>query len=272
MAVFAVRQTNARAATAPVNLGTAANFAVLAGQTVTNTGPTVVNGDLGVSPGSAITGFPPGVVNGTTHAADAVAAQAQTDLTAAFTDAFTRAPATPLPAAIGGLTLTPGVYNAPAAVLLNGTVTLDGQGDPNAVFIIQVGSALTTGSASNVNLINGARACNVFWAIGSSATLGTGSNFAGNILALTSITVTTGVTIAGRALARNGAVTLDTDVITRQDCPIIPTPSPTATSTAGMAREPGRGPRAYNGSDNDASLSVRSGGHSRTLHRSSHRG
>ena len=239
MSVFAIRQSNARAATAPVNLGTAATFAVLAGQTVTNTGPTIVNGDLGVSPGTSITGFPPGVVNGTIHSAGAAAAQAQLDLTAAYNDAATRTPTGPLPAAIGGLTFTPGVYNAAAAVGLTGTVTLDGQNDPNAVFIFQIGSALTTASASVVNLINGARACNVFWQIGSSATLGTGSSFAGNILALTSITVTTGVTVNGRALARNAAVTLDTNSIIRPpNCAVGPAPAPTPTATATATRTP----------------------------------
>jgi Ice-binding-like len=233
MSAFAVRQSTARAQPAPVNLGRAAPFAVLAGTTVTNTGPTVVNGDLGVSPGTAVTGFPPGVVNGTIHAGDATAAGAQVDLTAAYIDAASRTPTGVLPAAIGGLTFTPGVYRAPAAVGLTGTVTLDAQGDPNAVFIFQIGSALTTASGSVVNLINGANPCNVFWQIGSSATLGTGSTFAGNILALTSITVTTGVTLNGRALARNGAVTLDSDLINRpEDCVVGPTPTPTPTVTA----------------------------------------
>lgn len=244
MSVFAVRQSTARAQTAPVNLGRADPFAVLAGQTVTNVPAvgTVVNGDLGVSPGSAVTGFPPGVVNGTIHAADTTAAGAQADLTAAYNDAATRTPTGPLPAAIGGLTFTEGVYNAPVAVGLTGTVTLDAQNDPNAVFVFRIGSALTTASGSVVNLINGANPCNVFWQIGSSATLGTGSTFAGNILALTSITVTTGVTLNGRALARNGAVTLDDDLINRPaDCavgprpPVTPTPTPTATATANRA-------------------------------------
>ncbi|WP_221640009.1 ice-binding family protein [Actinoallomurus bryophytorum] len=245
-----------------MNLGTAAAFAVLAGTTVTNTGPTVVTGDLGVSPGSAVTGFPPGVVIGTIHAADATAAQAQLDLTAAYNDAAGRTPTGALPAAIGGLTFTPGVYNAAAAVGLTGTVTLDAQGDPNAVFIFQVGSALTTASGSVVNLINGARSCNVFWQIGSSATLGTGSSFAGNILALTSITVTTGVTVDGRTLARNGAVTLDTDTITRSpDCAPGPTPSPT--NTANVANNEDEDQQAFSHQDNgtNVNLNQNSDGH-----------
>ncbi len=203
------------AAQPPVGLGTAGSFAVLAGTTVTNTGPSTVNGDLGVSPGTAVTGFPPGTVNGTIHASDAVAAQAQSDLTTAYNDAAGRTPATSVSGDIGGSTLTPGVYNTGSSLGLTGTLTLDAQGDPNAVFIFQVGSALTTASASRVDLINGAQSCNVFWKIGSSATLGTSSVFRGNLLALTSITVNNGATVDGRLLARNGAVTLDNDTITR---------------------------------------------------------
>jgi hypothetical protein len=213
ISVFVIGQPHAQAAEAPVNLGTAANFGVLAGTTVTNTGPTVVNGDVGVSPGSAVTGFPPGAVSGTIHAADAVSAQAQSDLTTAYTDAATRGPATLVSGDLGGQTVTPGVYQSASSLGVTGTLTLDGQGDPNAVFIIQMGSTLTTASNSAVRLINRAQAANVFWQVGSSATLGTNSTFSGNILALTSITVTTGVKIFGRALARNGAVTLDTNII-----------------------------------------------------------
>ena len=274
MSVFAVRQSTAHAQTPTVNLGRADPFAVLGGQTVTNTGPTVVNGDLGVSPGSAVTGFPPGVVNGTIHAADATAAGAQVDLTAAYIDAATRTPTGGLPAAIGGLTFTEGVYNAPAAVGLTGTVTLDAEGDPNAVFIFQIGSALTTASGSVVNLINGANPCNVFWQIGSSATLGTGSTFAGNILALTSITVTTGVTLNGRALARNGATTLDSDLINRPaNCAVGPVPpfppTPTATSTANRA-DNDEEPRAFSHQDNGTNLNLDKNDdhHSRSITRS----
>jgi len=205
--------SRAHAADAPVNLGTAAGFAVLAGSTVTNTGPTVVNGDLGLSPGTAVTGFPPGTVDGTVHAADAAAAQAQADLTTAYNDAAGRTPTALVAGDLGGMTLTPGVYRSSSSLGITGTLTLDGQGDPNAVFIIQMGSTLTTASGSVVRLINRAQATNVFWQVGSSATLGTNSTFSGTILALTSITVTTGVKIFGRVLARNGAVTLDTDII-----------------------------------------------------------
>uniref|UniRef100_UPI003BA94673 ice-binding family protein n=1 Tax=Streptomyces sp. NBC_00857 TaxID=2975851 RepID=UPI003BA94673 len=189
-------------------------FAVLAGQTITNTGPSVVTGDLGVSPGTAITGFPPGQVNGATHAADAAALQAQADLTTAYDSAAGRTPTAGVSGDLGGLTLTPGVYNASSSIALTGTLTLDAQGNPNAVWVFQVGSTLTTASASSMLLVNGAASRNVTWQIGSSATLGTNSTFMGSILALTSITLTTGVTVNGQALARNGSVTMDTNTIT----------------------------------------------------------
>ena len=208
-------QSGARAAAAAVPLGAAANFAVLAGSTITNTGPTTINGDLGLSPGTSVTGFPPGQVNGTVHAADSAALQAQADLTTAYNNAAGQPATATIPTELGGTTETPGVYHSAAGTFgVTGTVTLDAQGDPNAVFIFQAASTLITASASNVSLINGAQASNVFWVVGSSATLGTSSTLQGNILALTSITVTTGTTINGRALARNGAVTLDTNTIT----------------------------------------------------------
>jgi hypothetical protein len=207
---------NASAATAPVSLGTAANFAVLAGSTVTNTGATVITGDLGLSPGTAVTGFPPGQVNGTVHAADGVASKAKDDLAAAYADADARPATATVPVELGGTTKTPGVYESPAGTFgITGTLTLDAQGDPNAVFIFKAASTLITASASSVNLVNGARSSNVFWKVGSSATLGTYSILRGNVLALASITVTTGVTVDGRTLARTAAVTLDTDTITR---------------------------------------------------------
>ena len=218
-----------------VGLGTARSFAVLAGSTVTNTGPTVVTGDLGVSPGTAITGFPPGLVIGTQHAADAVAAQAQSDLTIAYNDAAGRpCDSNRSGQDLGGRTFTDGTYCYDSSAQLTGTVTLNGQGDPDAVFIFQIGSTLTTASNSTVALINGAQACNVFWQIGSSATLGTNTTFVGNILALTSITLNTTARLNGRALARNAAATLDSNVITRATCApdAEPTPTPTAEPTA----------------------------------------
>lgn len=213
---------------APIGLGTAADFAVLAASSVTNTGPTVVNGDLGVSPGTAVSGFPPGTVNGATHVADAVAEQAQNDLTTAYNDAAGRTGGTTVAGDLGGQTLTAGVYTSESSLGLTGTLTLDGQGDASSVFIVQIGSTLTTASASQVSLVGGAEPCNVFWQVGSSATLGTDSAFTGTVLALISVTVNTGATIDGRALARNGAVTLDSNRITRATCPVASTTTSTA--------------------------------------------
>jgi hypothetical protein len=195
------------------------NFSVLAGTTVTNTGSTVVSGDVGVCPGTAVTGFPPGLAGGTIHLADGVASLAQATLTAGYIDAAGRSGGTAVAGDLVGQTLTSGVYTSTSSLANSGDLTLDAQGNPSAVFIFQISSTLTTGSGSHVVLANGAKACNVFWQVGSSATLGTNSVFKGTIMALTSITVTTGVNLEGRALARNGAVTLDTDVITGCTCP-----------------------------------------------------
>ncbi len=206
-------------AQATVGLGTASTFAVLAGSTITNTGPSVISGDVGLDPGSAVTGFPPGIVNaGTIHTTDGVALQAQNDLTTAYNDAAGRSSTASISSDLAGRTLTSGVYTSASSLGLSGDLTLDAQGDPNAVFIFQAGSTLTAGSGSLVTLIGGAQACNVFWQVGSSATIGTSSQFVGNILALTSISMTTGATLDGSALARNGAVTLDTNTITRATC------------------------------------------------------
>ena len=221
----------ASAAQPTVGLGTATPYAVLAGSTVTNTGPSVISGDVGVDPGTATTGFPPGtVINGTQYAADAQALQAQTDLTTAYNDAAGRTPVTVESADLGGQTLDAGVYQAASALSLTGTVTLDAQGNPNAVFIFQAGSTLITASSSTVLLINGASACNVFWQVGSSATLGGATTFVGTILALTSVSLVTGATVMGQVLARNGAVTLDTNTITNPGCSAV-TPTAAATTT-----------------------------------------
>jgi len=236
MAVIIATQSVAGAAVATVNLGTAGSFGVLAGTTVTNVPTpvathTIINGDLGVSPGTAITGFPPGVVNGAVHDADGVAAGAQSDLTVAYNDAAGRSPSGSVGPFIGaGQVLAPGVYNATTSLDVGGRLTLNAHGDPSAVWIFQVGSTLVTDSASSIRLTGGAQACNVFWQVGSSATLGTHSSFQGSVLALASITVTTGDTIIGRALARNGAVTLDHDTITVPTC-TTPSPTPTITTT-----------------------------------------
>ena len=206
-------------ATAP-SLGSAKSFAVLAGQTVTNTGPSTLHGDLGVSPGTAITGFPPGlVIGGAVHAADAVALAAENDVTIAY-NALASQPCTLdlTGQGLGGKTLVAGAYCFTSSAQLTGTVTLNAEGNANAVFIFKMGSTLTTASKSRVRLINGAQPCNVFWQVGSSATVGTYTSFIGNILALTSITVQTGASLNGRALARNGAVTLDTNDVIFSSC------------------------------------------------------
>ena len=201
----------ALSAQAPVGLGTAGNFAVLAGSTVTNTGPSVISGSVGLAPGSAVTGFPPGIViAGTTQVANGVALQAKNDLVTAYNDAAGRSSTATVSGDLAGRTLTPGVYTSASSLGLSGQLTLDAQGNPSAVFVFQAGSSLIVGSGSEINLIGGAQACNVYWQVGSSATIGTSSAFVGNILALTSITMTTGATLQGSALARNGAVTLDT--------------------------------------------------------------
>src|ERR1700733_9677353 len=214
-------------ATAP-SLGTAQSFAILGGSTVTNTGPTVITGNLGVSPGTAVTGFPPGtVVGGTIHAADAVAAGAQADTTTAYNDLASEACGSSPATELAGQTLVPGVYCFTSSASLNGTLTLDGQNNPNAVWVFKIGSTLITGSAASVILINGAQSCNVFWQVGSSATLGTGTNFIGNILALASITLTTDAIVSGRALAQTGAVTLDSNQVAVSACapsPVSPVP------------------------------------------------
>ncbi len=219
----------AKADTAPISLGAAANYAVLAASTVTNTGATTITGNLGLSPGTSVTGFPPGQVKGSIDVANSAALQAQNDLTAAYNAAAASPVTATIPVELGGTTETPGVYASPAGTFgITGTLTLDAQGDPNAIFIFEAASTLITASASNVVLVNGAQASNVFWVVGSSATLGTYSILRGNVLAQASITVTTGATLDGRALARTAAVTLDTDTIT------IPasTQAPTSTTTS----------------------------------------
>jgi len=201
----------------PVPLGAAGAFAVLAGSGVTNTGPTTVNGDLGVSPGSSVTGFGPGTITGALHVNDATAAQAKTDLTSAYNDAAGRTDgAVTVAGNLGGQTLTPGLYKSTSSLAISsGDLTLDARGDSGGVFIFQMASSLTTTSGRKVFLTGGARAANVFWQVGTSATIGTTSVFEGTIMADQSITLTNGATLNGRALARTGAVTMDDNTIVR---------------------------------------------------------
>ncbi len=204
----------------PVVLGNATGFRVLAGSTVTNTGPTSIDGDLGVSPGTAVTGFlvvdgGPGTVTGSIYTGSpGPAATAQSDLTTAYNDAAGRPPGTAVSGNIGGLTLSPGVFTATSSLAISsGDLTLTGLGDSNAVFIFQIPSSLTVTTGRRVILTGGAQASNVFWQVGSSATLGTNSFFSGTIMALASITLQTGASLQGRALASTGGVSLDTTVV-----------------------------------------------------------
>jgi hypothetical protein len=211
------------------SLGTAQSYAVLGSSTVTNTGSSVITGDLGVSPGTAVTGFPPGIVDGgSTYAADAQAKQARADATAAYSDLAAQACNTTysVPTDLGGKTLVPGVYCFASSAAITGTVTLNAEGNPAAVFIFRMGSTLTTASDATVALINSAQRCEVFWQVGSSATLGTRTKFIGTIIALTSITFDTGATSSGRALALNGAVTLDANTVSVPSCAAPPVNAP----------------------------------------------
>jgi hypothetical protein len=214
LAMLIITSLTAYASTSSVDLGSAGAFAVLAASTVTNTGASVLVGDLGVSPGTALTGFgAPAVVIGTIYAGDGVAAQAQTDLTTAYNAAAAASGAVDETGQdLGTLVLTPGVYSFSSSAQLTGTLILNAEGQTDPTFIFQIGSTLTTASNSSVEFINlvGATDSNLFWQVGSSATLGTGTDFAGNILANTSITLDTGANIqCGSALAMTGAVTLD---------------------------------------------------------------
>lgn len=207
-----------------VNLGTAKSFAVLAGTRITNTGATTITGAVGLHPGTATPGFNTVTLHGAKHVADAVALNAKNALIAAYNDAAGANPVSNVPTELGGKTLKAGVY-ASGHLGLTGTLTLDGHG----VFIFKARSTLITASHSRVRLINGASACNVYWQIGSSATLATSTSFKGTIMALTSISLKTGATLQGRALARNGAVTMDHNTINSSLCSAGSTPPPTDT-------------------------------------------
>jgi hypothetical protein len=225
------------AGAAPVNLATTSPFVVLGGQAVTNVGPSVLNGNLGVTPGTALSGFNTATVNGATHDNDAVAAQAQSDLTTAYLAAEGQPVTTNLTGIdLGGLLLLPGVYKFDSSAQLTGALTLDAVNDPNAQFVFQIGSALTTASASVVNLVRGASPCNIFWQVTSSATLGTTTAFKGNLMALTSISLNDAATVQGRLLARNGQISLINNVVDGSMCgtsstppPVTPTPPTSAT-------------------------------------------
>jgi len=246
-AALAILPNAALAAVARPRLLSAANFTVMAASAITNTGSTAITGNLAISPNkaSSVTGFPPGVVTGAKNEDDMVAIRAHTDLITTYNDA---AHATPFRnragVNLGGKTLTPGVYHFSSSAQLTGTLTLNGENRTGSLFIFQIGSTLTTASRSRVALIGRANSCNVFWQVTSSATLGTGTSFQGNLIALTSITLTTGATIGvggglngGRALARNGALTLDSNVI-RPPTGVCTSASTTTTSVPSTGSAP----------------------------------
>jgi hypothetical protein len=209
---------NVYATTVNVGLGAANLFAILGGTSVANTGASSITGNVGLWSGTSVTGFPPGTVSGTIDSANASAMQAQMDLTSAFNVAAAQPCGGVLTGQnLGGQTLTAGVYCFASSALLNGTLILNAQGNANAVFIFEIGDTLTTLSSSQVTIINGGTGNNVFWQVGSSATLGTSSQFAGNILALSNITLDAGADIScGRALALNGSVTMDSNNVSIQ--------------------------------------------------------
>ena len=219
--VLPAGRSGASAAQPPVFLGAAGIFAVLAGTAVVNTGASLITGDLGVTPGSAVSGVPPGDVAGTIHVDDPVAVKAQNDFITAYDDVASRTPTATVLTDLGGTTLTPGVYTSASGTFSNtGNLTLDAQGDPNAVFVFQTVSTLLTAGASTVTLTGGAQARNVFWQVGTSATLGAASTLSGTILAMASITAGAGMVVDGRFLAHDGTVTLDSDTVTRPSGPL----------------------------------------------------
>jgi type VI secretion system secreted protein VgrG len=256
IAIGAMAGTAANAAIVPtVGLGTAASFSVLAGTPViSSTGLTTIDRDVGIHPAAAITGFPPGIIGGAVHAGDGVALQAKSDLVTAYNDAAGRAPSGPTLGALGGTTVVGGAWTLSSLTSdLTGVLTLDGANDPNSVWIFRSPSTLITSSGSSMVFIRGGSACNVFWQVTSSATLGSGSSFVGTIMALTDIHMTDNVTVQGRALARNGDVTLDNDHFLTSACnaapPVVipptrppftvaPSVAPTATPTAAPAATP----------------------------------
>jgi len=230
LTIFAGAVAIQQAEAATVSLGVAETFAVLGATTVTNTGSSIITGDVGVSTGTAITGFPPGIVTGTIRLNDSVAIQAKADALVAYNSLAGMSTTQTLTGELGGLTLTPGVYTLASAATLNGTLTLNGNGFNNPLFVFQISSTLTAETSSMITLINGAAGDNVFFQVGSSATLKTGSQFAGTIIANNSITLNTGASVRqGALIALNGAVTLDGNAIS-----VIPEPGSAILASAGI--------------------------------------
>lgn len=217
-----------------IALGTARTYSLLASASVANTGGSTLNGDVGTSPGVGITGFPPGIVVGQAHAGDAAAAQAQSDLRVAYTDAGARSPSASIAGDLAGQTLTPGVYHSPAALAVSTTLTLDGQGNPNSVFTFQVNAAFNTAAGSSITLVNGAQASRVFWQVAGAVTLGAASTFTGTILGAGAISIGAGTALAGRALTVNGAIALDSTTSTNPE----PVPGALEVVTAGVTLSP----------------------------------
>jgi hypothetical protein len=241
---------SAQGASAPVPLGAADSFVVLAHTTITNTGPSTLDGDIGLTPGSSITGMPPLVLHGASHVGDTVAGHAQSALGAAFDNLAGRKPATAISNELGGSLLTPGIYSS-GVFTITKTLTLNANHDPNAIFVFQSAATLEAGAGSRVKLINGASPCNVFWLVRSSATLETTADFSGNILALTDIHLRTGARVQGRALAETGAVTLDSNTITNSSC--RPAPASSAVPAAQVIAVPKGAVRTGDGSTSGGS-------------------
>lgn len=225
---------SAAAVEAPVNLGTASSYSVLAHSTVTNTNVTNLSGDLGLNPGTSVADTGSLIVGGATNIANAPALQAKNDLDAAYTEAAGRSYLSLSGVELASQTITPGAWESGGVLANSGNLTLDAQNDPNAVFIFKSTATLVTGTGSTMTLINGADACNVFWVVPSSATLGTSSTFVGTIMAYADVAVLNSVTVQGRAMARTGQVTLDNDTFTSIPCSTS-TPSATASESATSA-------------------------------------
>ena len=243
LAIMLITPAISNAAQPSLNLGAASSFAILAGSAITNTGATTIGGnaggDVGLFPGTAFTGEASATISGSVYLADTLASTAKNDLLSAYNDAYGRTPVTRVPTELGGTTLTPGVYDsADGTFQITGTLTLDGEGDPNAVFIFKTASTLVTASGSSIVNINSATSCQVYWVVGSSATLGTNSNFVGSLLAFTSITANTGASVRGRLLAINGAVTLDNNSISNNICTTTVEPEPVVEPTPIEEPEP----------------------------------